>query len=610
MNEMASSKSFDGTHFARRLNTGPGVYLMRDTKGKALYVGKAKNLRKRVSSYFDKRPKNARTMLMVEKVREVEVSLTRTEAEALLLENEWIKSLKPRYNILLRDDKSYPSISLSMHDDFPRISFHRGAQARGGRYFGPYPGAASVRESIGLIQKLFRIRTCEDSFFLHRSRPCLQHQIKRCTAPCVALIDQDSYRDDVNDAVLFLEGKNDNIVQRLVKRMETASAAREYERAAQLRDQVQLLRQIQSRQFVSDSGSDADIIAVATEGSVSVVQLVSFRGGRNLGQRSFFPANIKGQQNAAILQAFLGQYYRDKPPPPLLVLSENPPERELFSEVLSRKAERKVRLVFRPRGTRAQWLKLTKTNAENVLRLHQAAKSTILQQLKALADLLQLADVPERIECFDISHSSGKQTVGSCVVFDQNGPQNSQYRRFNLNNITPGDDYAAMRQVLQRRYQRLVVEQAILPGLVIVDGGPGQLRQAVEVFAEFGLVDIPILAIAKGPGRRVGYEEWFMPVAPFRLNPSPDSVAGHLVQRIRDEAHRFAVTGHRSRRQKVSVRSGLESLPGIGAKRRRQLLQHFGGIQGVKKAGVDELTGVPGISEKLAQKIYSAFHGS
>lgn len=600
---------FDGANFARRLNTSPGVYLMRDENGKSLYVGKAKNLRKRVSSYFNNRPKNTRTMAMVDKIRDVEVSLTRTEGEALLLENEWIKSLKPRYNILLRDDKSYPYISLSTRDAFPRISFHRGAQRGGGRFFGPFPSAASVRESIGLIQKLFRVRTCEDSIFLHRSRPCLQHQIKRCTAPCVALIDQETYRENVNDAVLFLAGKNDNIIQRLIARMETASTNREYERAAELRDQVRLLRQIQARQFVSNADGDADIIAVASEGGASVVQLVSFRGGRNVGQRSFFPSNSRGEMHADILQAFLGQYYQGKPPPPVLIVSENPPERELFSKVLSRQAGRKVRLIYRPRGSRAQWLKLAKSNAENAIRLHQVAKSTILQQLDSLAGLLELSGAPERLECFDISHSSGKQTVGSCVVFDQNGSQNSLYRRFNLKNITPGDDYAAMRQVLQRRYRRLVTEEAILPDLIIVDGGQGQVRQAVEVIAELGLADIPILGIAKGPGRRAGYEEWVLPVKPFRLTPPPDSAAAHLVQRIRDEAHRFAITGHRSRRQKVSVRSGLESLPGIGAKRRRSLLQYFGGLQGVKKAAVEELACVPGISAKLAEKIFSALQG-
>ena len=605
-----SAPEFDGATFAKRLNTSPGVYLMRDEKGKSLYVGKAKNLRKRVASYFDKRPKNTRTMSMVEKIRDIEVSLTRTEGEALLLENEWIKSLKPRYNILLRDDKSYPYISLSTRDEYPRISFHRGAQRGGGRFFGPFPSAASVRESIGLIQKLFRVRTCEDSIFQHRSRPCLQHQIKRCTAPCVGKVDQAAYGEDVRDAVLFLEGKNDNIIQRLVKRMETAAAAKEYERAADLRDQVQLLRQIQARQFVSDADGDADIIAVASSGTTSVVQMVSFRGGRNLGQRSFFPANSKGESHADILQAFLGQYYQGKVPPPILILSDNPPERELFGEVLSRLAGRKVRLIFRPRGSRAQWLKLAKSNAENAIRLHQAARSTIMEQLDSLAGLLKLPETPEYIECFDISHSSGKQTVGSCVVFSQNGPQNSLYRRFNLKNITPGDDYAAMRQVLQRRYQRLVAEHAILPDLIIVDGGKGQLRQAIEVINELGISEIPVLGIAKGPGRRAGYEEWVLPTAPFRLNPPPDSSAAHLVQQIRDEAHRFAITGHRSRRQKVSVRSGLESLPGIGSKRRRSLLQHFGGLQGVKKAGVEELAGVPGISRKLAEKIYLALHGS
>jgi len=594
-------KTFDGKSFAARLPTRPGVYLMRDDAGEALYVGKARNLRKRVASYFDARPKIERIMRMVGKTRQIEVSLTRTEAEALLLENEWIKSLKPRYNILLRDDKSYPWIEISTDHSFPRIAFHRGARDSRKRYFGPYPSAGSVRESINLIQKLFRIRNCEDSYFAHRNRPCLQYQIRRCTAPCVNLVSEAAYAEQVNDAILFLQGKNQKVLTRLISRMEQASRELEFESAALYRDQVSTLRQMQAQQFVSGRQSDIDFVALAQEQGVSCVQVVSIRGGRNLGQRSHFPAQAEGCAPEEVIEAFLGQYYQERNPPNQIVVSHDPPDRELLAAVFSLAAERKVGLQAHPRGERRQMLELAAKNARQAAQLRLASKATMTAQFDALQRLLNLDEPPGSVECFDISHTTGQQTVGACVVFDANGPVKSRYRRYNLKGIEPGDDYGAMRQVLSRRYSRMQAEEGTLPGLILIDGGKGQLRQAEDVLAELGLTGIPLIGIAKGRARRPG--------APHRaLHPGPESPASHLVQQIRDEAHRFAITGHRGRRQKAATRSTLERIPGIGPRRRRALLNHFGGLQGVSKAGIEELSQVPGIDRVLAEQIFRALH--
>jgi excinuclease ABC subunit C len=599
---------FDGKSFAARLPTRPGVYLMRDESGEPLYVGKARNLRKRVASYFDARPKIERIMRMVARIRQIEVSLTRTEGEALLLENEWIKALRPRYNILLRDDKSYPWIALSTDHPFPRVAFHRGARDSGKRYFGPYPSAGSVRESINLIQKLFRIRNCEDSYFSHRKRPCLQHQIRRCTAPCVGLVSRDSYAEQVSDAILFLQGKNQVVLTRLIARMEQASRALEFEAAALYRDQIGTLKQMQAQQFVSGRQADIDFIALAQEQGLSCVQVVSIRGGRNLGQRSHFPAQAEDCPAEEVMEAFLGQYYQARQPPAQIVLSHAPQNPVLLASVFSSSAERKVSLQAHPRGDRRKMLQLATSNARQSLKMRLASKANMATQFEALQGLLDLDEAPASVECFDISHTAGQQAVGACVVFDSNGPVKSRYRRYNLTGIEPGDDYAAMRQVLSRRYGRMQAQEGTLPGLVLIDGGKGQLRQAEDVFAELGLTGIPVIGIAKGRGRRAGEEDWIT-AAPYRaLHPGPESPASHLVQQIRDEAHRFAITGHRGRRQKAATRSTLELIPGIGPRRRRALLNHFGGLQGVSKAGVEELSSVPGINRVLAEEIFRALH--
>ncbi len=603
-----AEKDFDGKKFARRLSAGPGVYLMCDTEGTALYVGKAANLRKRVSSYFDARPKIDRIMRMVARIQTIEVSLTRTEAEALLLENEWIKSLKPRYNVLLRDDKSYPWVMLGSDHEFPRIAFHRGGKDRGRIYLGPYPSASSVRESINLIQKLFLLRNCENSYFSHRTRPCLQYQIKRCTAPCVGKISAAGYAGQVEDALLFLRGHSQKVITRLIGRMENAAGLQHYEQAAQYRDQINHLKQMQARQFVSAGNGDLDIIALARLQRSCAIEVISVRGGRSLGKRDYFPTQSEGHSDADILHAFLGQYYRQRKPPPELIISHSVEQQDLFETVFSERSGRRVRIQSHPRSHRRQWLELAGRNALNALHMRSSESSRISSQFEALAELLQLDDVPQIVECFDVSHTSGHKTVASCVVFGFDGPVKSRYRRYNLKGFKPGDDYAAMREVLSRRYRKLQKEEGHLPDLILVDGGKGQLGIAMEVLAECGLGDIPLMGVAKGPSRRAGYEEWVLPVAPHSLRPGPESSASHLVQQIRDEAHRFAITGHRGRRQKAAVHSVLEDIPGVGARRRRALLTHFGGIQGVRKAGVVELAGIPGINRQLAERIFKALH--
>lgn len=603
-----SKTEFDGKKFTRRLSAGPGVYLMRDIEGNALYVGKAANLRKRVSSYFDARPKIDRIMRMVARIQSIEVSLTRTEAEALLLENEWIKSLKPRYNVLLRDDKSYPWVMLGTDHAYPRIAFHRGGKDRRRQYLGPYPSASSVRESINLIQKLFLLRNCEDSYFSHRTRPCLQYQIKRCTAPCVGKTSTTAYAGQVEDALLFLRGRSQKVINRLIDRMESAAGLQHYEEAAQYRDQINHLKQMQARQFVSAGNGDLDIIALARVQRSCAIEVITVRGGRSLGQRDYFPTQSEGHTDEEILHAFLGQYFREREPPAELILSHSLEQQELFEAVFSERAGRKVSIQSHPRSHRRQWLELAGRNALNALHMRGSETSRISKQFEAMAKLLLLEDTPQTIECFDISHTSGHKTVASCVVFGLDGPVKSRYRRYNLKGFEPGDDYAAMREVLSRRYRKLQKEEGHLPDLILVDGGKGQLGIAMEVLAECGLSDIPLMGVAKGPSRRAGYEEWLLPVAPHSLQPGPESAASHLIQQVRDEAHRFAITGHRGRRQKAAVHSVLEDIPGVGARRRRALLTHFGGIQGVRKAGIEELSGIPGINRQLAKRIFKALH--
>lgn len=581
---------------------------MLDAEGKVLYVGKAKNLKRRVSSYFQ-RSGNLRIQTMVSQIRQIEIAVTHTEAEALLLENNLIKSLKPRYNILLRDDKSYPYIYLSDHP-FPRISFYRGARKGKGRYFGPYPSSAAVKETLYLLQKLFPVRQCENSYYNNRSRACLQYQIKRCTAPCVDLINQQDYMQDVQDIVLFLEGKTHDVVDGLVKRMETASNNLEFEQAARYRDQIDAIRKVQERQYVSGEKGDLDIVACATEEGQACVQVFFIRQGRNLGNKQWFPRGSKGRDISEILSAFIAQYYLGKQIPAEIIVNHEVEEAELLQQALTEQSGRKVYLRRSPRGERARWLKMAVHNAQISLKSRLASSSNARVRLEALRDALGLAESPRRMECFDISHTAGERTVASCVVFNAEGPLKSDYRRFNINDITPGDDYAAMAQALRRRYMRILSGEGSLPDILFIDGGKGQLSTAAEILSEVGVYGVLLVGVAKGAERRAGMEQLFLLQRQQPLILDPHSPALHLIQHIRDEAHRFAITGHRQRRNKARTRSVLEDIPGIGQKRRQMLLKQFGGLQGLSRAGVEDIATVDGISNKLAEKIYQAFHGA
>jgi excinuclease ABC subunit C len=605
---VVAESSFDPKPFLKTLTSRPGVYRMLDEKGKALYVGKARDLKRRVSSYFT-RSLNRRLQLMVEKVRSIEVTVTHTEAEALLLENNLIKSLKPRYNVLLRDDKGYPYIHLS-DDPFPRLSFHRGARKAGGRYFGPYPNAGSMRATLQLLQKLFPVRQCEESFYRNRSRPCLQYQIKRCTAPCVGLISEEAYGRDVRDALLFLEGKTNQVIDELVQRMERASEALEFEQAARYRDQIARLRKIQERQYVSGEKGDLDIVACASTGGAACIQLFYIRHGRNLGNKSFYPKIPDGSREPEIISAFLGQHYPGKQIPKAIIVSHKPEQKALLQEVLSGEAGHGVKILSGVRGERARWLQMAQQNARLALDARLASNAGMAARLEALQVALRLDELPEQMECFDISHTGGEQTVASCVVFNQQGAAKQEYRRFNIRGIQPGDDYGAMEQALMRRYQRIQGGEGKLPDILFIDGGKGQLSAAERVLKELAVSGVNLVAVAKGADRRTGMEQLFLCGREIPLILPAGSPALHLVQQIRDEAHRFAITGHRRQRQQRSRKSPLEQIEGIGPKRRQRLLKQFGGLQELAAAGVEDLERVEGISRHLAEKIYEAFHGN
>ncbi len=586
----------------------PGVYRMLNAAGEVLYVGKALDLRKRVSSYFQKTAGQApRTQIMVSQIATVETTVTRSESEALLLENNLIKALSPRYNILFRDDKSYPYLVVTGHE-YPRLGFHRGALDTRNRYFGPFAGAGAVRESIQLMQKVFRIRTCEDTVFSNRSRPCLLHQIKRCTAPCVRLIEAPAYAEDVHSAELFLSGKEDEVVERLEKRMASAAERMEYEEAALVRDQITALRRVRERQFVSDeSGRDADVVACARVSGVTCVNLVMIRGGHHQGDKNFFPKNAEGWSEEEVLEAFLAQHYLRHGIPRLIVVGARIDAAPL-EEALAAQAARKVQINTNPTGARRVWLEMALKNARLGAEQAVSSQSTQEARLAALQHALELGESLQRIECFDVSHTMGEATVASCVVYDKSAMQKSEYRRYNIRSVEPGDDYGAMREVLSRRYGKIVASEGKLPDLVLIDGGKGQLGVAVEVFSELGLTDVPLVGVAKGEERKPGLEQLFLPGRAEPLVLKSDDPALHLIQQVRDEAHRFAITGHRARRAKARNTSPLEAINGIGAKRRQRLLARFGGLRGLLAASIDDLAQVDGISRSLAEKIYQELH--
>ncbi len=604
---------FDGKAFARGLTGKPGVYRMLDARGEVIYVGKARNLKKRVSSYFRPLEQHApKTRAMVAQIAAVEVSVTHTESEALILECNLIKELHPRYNILLRDDKSYPYIHLSTDQAFPRLSFHRGARRGKGRYFGPYPSAGAVRESLKLLQKVFRVRQCEDSFFRNRSRPCLQYQIGRCTGPCVGLIEAGDYARDVADAVLFLEGRSQDVIDILVARMQAAAEALDYEHAAHIRDQIYSLRRVQERQYVSGQKGDIDIITACLEQGAGCVGVAYVRGGHSLGNKIFFPAHTRDAGLGELLSAFMAQYYlsghHDRQIPALILVNAEVPEQALLTGVLAAQAGHKVHIQQKLRGEMARWLELALKNTELALRRKLADTVGTHKRMAALQEALALDEPIQRIECFDISHTQGEATVASCVVFDGDGARKSDYRRFNIRDIIPGDDYAAMHQALERRYTRVQKEEGVLPDILLIDGGAGQVAQAHKVIADLQIDAVKVVGVAKGPSRKPGLETLVLSSGGNAFKLPADDPALLLIQQVRDEAHRFAITGHRQRRGRARKVSTLEQIAGIGASRRQHLLQHFGGLQGVSRAGVEDLARAPGISRRLAQKIYDVFH--
>jgi len=600
-----SPKPFDAKELLATLPDLPGVYRMLDSAGDVLYVGKAKNLKKRVSSYFQKNLQSPRIALMLTKVVQVDITATRSEAEALLLENNLIKKLVPKYNILFRDDKSYPYIVLS-GDRFPRLAFHRGSFEKKSRYFGPYPSSLAVRESIQLLQKTFLLRTCENGVFMHRSRPCLLHQIRRCKAPCVGLVSEQDYGADVRLAELFLRGRHGEVIGGLTAAMQTAADRLDFEQAALLRDQVRALQAVLHRQYVSSAGEeDVDILAAVVDGAAICINLAMVRGGLHLGDRAHFPHGAEACDAAQGLLAFIEQHYLEHPLPPRLILSHDVTE---ACSALFAALERHAAVCLPRNEMERAWLAMAENNARLAIEARRHASIGAQSRLEALRETLGLADLPARIECFDISHTQGEGTVASCVVCVDGAMKKSEYRRFNIGGITPGDDYAAMRQALTRRYEKVAAGEAIAPSLILIDGGQGQLSVAHAVLAELGLEHLATLGIAKGEGRKPGLETLILGKGAEPVKLPAHHPALHLIQEVRDEAHRFAIVGHRARRAKTRGTSKLEGIPGVGPARRRKLLAHFGGLQGVAAATVDDLCRVTGISRALAEVVHGALH--
>ncbi len=608
MAEIESPTDFDINVFLRNLTKCPGIYKMLNIEGEILYIGKAKNLKNRVSSYFRANSASPKQQAMVARIVKIEVTVTNTEGEALLLESQQIKQYKPRYNICLRDDKSYPYLYISSYHDYPQITFHRGAKKKRGKYFGPYPSAGAVKETLKLLQKIFPIRQCEDSYYNNRTRPCLQYQIERCTAPCVGLIKKQNYAEDVQNTVLFLEGKGNLLIDHLIDKMEFASKKLEFERAVIYRDQITRLRTVLEKHFVHGEKGDVDILACSSKGGVACVQVFFIRNGQTLGNKLFFPRIKDDCAPEIILQAFIPQYYLERQAPYELIVSHSIEESDLLIEVLSKQAKHPVTISDNVRGERLKWLRMSQMNAENSLQSKLADKQGVYARYLNLQEELGCNDLPKRLECFDISHTQGDQTVASCVVFDREGPIKSAYRRFNIEGITPGDDYAAMYQAILRRFKRLKKGEHQAPDILFIDGGKGQVNEASKALEELKVNNVMIVGVSKGPDRKAGMEKLILVEKEQPIDITPGASALLLIQNIRDEAHRFAITGHRQRRAKAKKESVLESIAGLGPKRRQLLLKQFGGLQGVSSAGVDALSGIDGISIQLAQRIYDNFH--
>ena len=609
----APQVTFDSASFLKTVTNKPGVYRMLDVKDQVIYVGKAKKLKNRITSYFRQTGLSPKTQVMVSKIADIEVTITHTEGEALLLESNLIKELRPRYNVLMRDDKSYPYIFVSDKAAYPRIALHRGARKKKGMYLGPYPNAHAIRESINLLQKMFMIRNCEDTTFANRSRPCLQYQIKRCTAPCVDYITEKAYAKDINHAILFLQGKSEQVVNELVKDMEKAADKHHFEKAALYRDQISNLRKVTESQHISADKGDIDIIACSTEAGQACVQVFYIRNGLNLGNRSFYPSLPEELSTEQVLTAFIPQFYLKRDVPGEIIISTALKDSALIAEVLSDQSKHKVKVTNKVRGERAKWVEMALNNALNSLKTQLISRSGLSKRFDALQEALQLDEMPVRLECFDVSHTQGEATVASCVVFTPEGAFKTDYRRYNIKGITGGDDYAAMKQALERRYRPAKdtdaqADEQKLPDILFIDGGKGQLKQAIEVFENLGITSVMLIGVAKGEGRKAGLEKLIFSDGRAELYLTIESAALNLILQVRDEAHRFAISGHRAQRAKKRRTSPLEGIAGLGPKRRQTLLKHFGGIQRITQAGVEDIAKIDGISKKLAQDIYDQFH--
>ena len=596
--------SFDHKTFLQNVGQGPGIYQMFDAEGTILYVGKAKNLKNRLSSYFRSSGMAIKTAAMMQKVVDVQVNVTFTENEALILESNLIKKFKPRYNIILRDSKSYPFIHIDDSHEFPRLSFYRGDRSAPGKYFGPYPGVTAIRDTLSLLQKVLPVRQCDDVFFSNRSRPCLQHQIKRCSAPCVGLVSKENYAKDIELAGMFLKGKDDSLTQMLETNMAEASTSLKFEEAAGWRDRINAMRRVQSHQSITSGHSDIDIITVASLHGKVCIEVTFIRGGRHSGSNGHYPKVVLEFTESEILSAFITQYYHNRPSPKEILVGIKLVDREELEAWLSEQSERKVTIAHSVRGSRRDWLAMAQLNVTERLKRNLSETQSVHARLQALSDVFQLEQMVTRIECFDISHTMGEQTVASCVVFTEQGVTKTDYRRYNISGITPGDDYAAMRQAIDRRYKRVLKEEGKLPDILLIDGGKGQLSSAAEIMNQLQITDVLLVGVAKGEGRKPGLETLFVQGQSVGIKLAANSPAMHLVQQIRDEAHRFAITGHRARRGKAQTQSILQEIPGIGAKRRQSLLKHFGGLQGIQQAGAKDLNKVSGINADLAEKIY------
>jgi excinuclease ABC subunit C len=602
------TEQFDAKSFVDSLPARPGVYRMLGVEGEILYVGKARNLKSRVGSYFQASNVQPKVQALVARTAHMEVTITNSDTEALLLEFNLIKKHRPRFNVVLRDDKSFPFLHLETGHEFPRLSFYRGSRKEPGRFFGPYPSAGAVREALQQLQKLFRLRNCEDSYFANRSRPCLQYQIQRCTAPCVGLISKEAYARDAGAAIKVLEGRDDEVQQELGRRMEAAAEKLEFEDAARLRDQLANLKTIQSQQIVtSGNDHDADVIAVAAGSGEYCVALMFVRGGRSLGSTTFFP-RAPFAEIPEVLAQFVGQYYLDRESPAEILVEQDFEDMEVLEATLAERSLHKVRITSSVRGIRARWLEMMRNNANEALKMRGLARASIESSLDELREAFNLDEAPSRIECFDISHTGGTDTVASCVVFGVEGPLKSDYRRFNIAGIQPGDDYAAMYQALTRRYKRIRDGEITAPDVLLIDGGKGQLAEAAKVIDELGVKGITLIGVAKGADRRPGQEQLFLLGQDTPTILPPDSSALHLIQRVRDEAHRFAIAGHRRRRAKRHNQSILETIPGLGPVKRRELLKFFGGLQGILRAGIDDFVQIRGLGRELAQVIYEHLH--